>query len=446
MKETMKKYFGWGATIVIAGALTLLIFFCIYKFGALAAGIGKLINILMPVIIGIGISYVLSPAYNWGRRKFLHLFRTTFHWTGRRSVQCASILAMTCTFVGAAALICGLLALIIPQIIDSISSIAVSLPNNLMNLSNSLQKLLRSNPELEEQAMSLYAQAINYAEEWIQTSFAPSMQEAMNYVSIGVMNTVAFIKNFFIGIIVAIYLLAGQQQFMCGLKRCIYAIFGVRWGNVITEYAHYANQIFTGFIGGKLLDSFIIFLICCVVLPIMNMPYAMLISVIIGVTNIIPFFGPFIGAIPSFFIILIADPIKSLYFLIYVLILQQFDGNIMGPKILGNSTGISSFGVLFAILLFGGLFGFAGMLLGVPVFAVLYHILSDIVTRALRQKGLPEDENSYTCLDHIDESRCVAVHRPMEEEDRWAAEAMEQPSHEPAAEQTAPDREEQEDK
>ncbi|MDO5784632.1 MAG: AI-2E family transporter [Eubacteriales bacterium] len=439
MKESMKKYFGWGATIVIAGGLTLLIFFCIYKFGALAAGIKKLINILMPVIVGIGIAYVLSPAYNWARRKFQRLFYYTFHWRGRRAIQWAAILAMVCTFVGAGALICGLLALIIPQIITSISSMAVSLPNNLMNLSNSLQRLLRSNPELEEQAMSLYAQAINYAEEWIQNSIAPSIQDALGYVSIGVMNTVSFLKNFFIGIIVAVYLLAGQQRFMRGIKRCIYAIFDVHWGNIITEYAHYANQTFTGFIGGKLLDSFIIFLICCVVLPIMNMPYAMLISVIVGVTNIIPFFGPFIGAIPSFIIIFIADPLKSLYFLIYVLILQQFDGNILGPKILGNSTGLSSFWVLFAILLFGGLFGFAGMLLGVPVFAVLYHILTDIITRALKDKELPEEAADYAWLDHIDESSHVVVHRAMEKEDKQAAEAMAQPAAEPAPEQEAPD-------
>lgn len=435
----MKKYFGWGATIVIAGALTLLIFFCIYKFGALAAGIGKLVDILMPVIVGIGIAYVLSPVYNWVRRKLLHLFQTKFHWMSRRAVQCAAILAMVATFLGAAALIVGLLALVVPQIITSVTDMIITLPNNLMNLSNSLQALLRSNPELEQQAMSLYAQAVNYAEEWIQNSLAPYMQEALNYVSIGVLNTVTFIKNFFIGIIVAIYLLAGQERFLRGLKRCVYAIFGVRWGNIITDYSHYANQTFTGFISGKLLDSFIIFLICCVALPIMNMPYAMLISVIIGVTNIIPFFGPFIGAIPSFIIIFIADPLKSLYFLIYVLILQQFDGNILGPKILGNSTGISSFGVLFAILLFGGLFGFVGMLLGVPVYAVLSHIISDIIARLLRDKNLPEDEDNYEHLDHIDEKSLATVHYPMAKEDQMAAEAMQQPAPVSAAEQESPD-------
>ena len=171
----------------------------------------------------------------------------------------------------------------------------------------------------------------------------------------------------------------------------------------MVEYGRFANQAFTGFITGKLLDSFIIFLISTVILNIMNMPFAMLVSVIIGVTNIIPFFGPFIGAIPSFIIIFIVSPLQSLYFLVFVLLLQQFDGNILGPKILGNSTGLSSFWVLFSILLFGGLFGFVGMLLGVPLFAVIKHILSDIISRSLRQKKLPVQATDYAWLESIDE-------------------------------------------
>ena len=315
----------------------------------------------MPVLVGIVIAYVLSPLYNWLWRKILRLLHHTLKWHGRGAIRCAGILAMTATFLGAGAVLAGLLALIIPQIIMSVSSFASTLPSNLMHVSQSLQKLLANNPEIEETAMSLYAQGVSYIEEWIQNSFTPSMQDAMGYISIGVMSTVSFVKNFFIGLIVAVYLLSGKEKFLSQMTRCTYALFGARWGNVITEYARYANQVFIGFISGKLLDSLIIFLISVVVLNIMNMPYAMLVSVIIGVTNIIPFFGPFIGAIPSFIIILINSPIQSLYFLIFVLALQQFDGNILGPKILGNSTGLPSFWVLFAILLFGGLFGFIGI-------------------------------------------------------------------------------------
>lgn len=411
MKESMKKYFGWGAMVVVVGALTLLIFFCIYKFEELAEGISRLISILMPVILGIGIAYVLSPAYNWLRGKLRRLLHRTFRWRGRRALYCADILAMAGTFLGAGVLIVGLLALLIPQIITSVTSFASSLPTNLMQVSQTLQSLLASNPTLEQNAMSLYAQAVSYVEEWIQTSLAPSMQEALSYVSVGVMSTVTFVKNLFIGIIVAIYLMAGKEKFLRQLTRCLYAVLGAHWGNIVMDYARYAHQMFSGFIGGKLIDSFLIFLICCVALPIMNMPYAMLVSVIIGVTNIIPFFGPFIGAIPSFVIILIDNPIKSLYFLIYVLVLQQFDGNILGPKILGNSTGLSSFWVLFSILLFGGLFGFVGMIVGVPLFAILYRILTDIISRLLARKHLPLATAEYAGVDHIDEQTGQPVRR-----------------------------------
>ena len=417
MKENLKKYFGLGVTIVATGAVTLLIFFCIYKFAALTAAVKKLIGILMPVLVGIVIAYVLSPLYNWLWRKILRLLHHTLKWHGRGAIRCAGILAMTATFLGAGAVLAGLLALIIPQIIMSVSSFASTLPSNLMHVSQSLQKLLANNPEIEETAMSLYAQGVSYIEEWIQNSFTPSMQDAMGYISIGVMSTVSFVKNFFIGLIVAVYLLSGKEKFLSQMTRCTYALFGARWGNVITEYARYANQVFIGFISGKLLDSLIIFLISVVVLNIMNMPYAMLVSVIIGVTNIIPFFGPFIGAIPSFIIILINSPIQSLYFLIFVLALQQFDGNILGPKILGNSTGLPSFWVLFAILLFGGLFGFIGMLIGVPVFAVLTHIFKDILNRRLKQQHLPTETASYAYLDHIDGDGNPVQHKPKQEQE-----------------------------
>ena len=393
MKESLKKYFGLGAAVK------------------------KLIGILMPVLVGIVIAYVLSPLYNWLWRKILRLLHHTLKWHGRGAIRCAGILAMTATFLGAGAVLAGLLALIIPQIIMSVSSFASTLPSNLMHVSQSLQKLLANNPEIEETAMSLYAQGVSYIEEWIQNSFTPSMQDAMGYISIGVMSTVSFVKNFFIGLIVAVYLLSGKEKFLSQMTRCTYALFGARWGNVITEYARYANQVFIGFISGKLLDSLIIFLISVVVLNIMNMPYAMLVSVIIGVTNIIPFFGPFIGAIPSFIIILINSPIQSLYFLIFVLALQQFDGNILGPKILGNSTGLPSFWVLFAILLFGGLFGFIGMLIGVPVFAVLTHIFKDILNRRLKQQHLPTETASYAYLDHIDGDGNPVQHKPKQEQE-----------------------------
>ena len=314
MKKAMQKYIGWGATIIITGAVTIAIFFCIFKFNGLAAGISKLVNILMPIIIGIGIAYVLSAPYDWLRHKYMRLLAHTFHWRSRKAVRCAGIFAMLTTFLGAAAIIGGLLALIVPQLISSVAGLAATLPSNMMHLSRTVQDLVvQYYPRGEETVMNAYAQAVSYIEEFVQNSFTPSV-DTLGYVSVGVMNTVTVFKNIFIGIIVAIYLLAGKENFIRQIIRCIYAVLGKKWGNVIVEYGRFANQAFTGFITGKLLDSFIIFLISVVILNMMNMPFAMLVSVIIGVTNVIPFFGPFIGAIPSFIIIFIVSPLQSLYF------------------------------------------------------------------------------------------------------------------------------------
>ena len=196
--------------------------------------------------------------------------------------------------------------------------------------------------------------------------------------------------------------MASQEKFAGQAKKIIYAIFKPVRANVVVETVRKSNEIFGGFISGKILDSAIIGVIAYIVLAIMKMPDTMLVAVIIGVTNIIPFFGPFIGAIPSFIIIVLQNPVQGLYFLIFVIILQQVDGNIIGPKILGDSTGLSSFWVVFAILVFGGLWGFPGMLLGVPIMAVIYYIVSNVVTYSLKKRGIPETEIDYVNLARID--------------------------------------------
>ena len=210
------------------------------------------------------------------------------------------------------------------------------------------------------------------------------------------------VYNVVIGIIVSAYLLSNMESASARAKRLCYCIFGVEWAEKIRAAIRFTDKTFMGFINGKLLDSAIIGLICYVVCAILKMPYTLLVSVIIGVTNIIPFFGPFIGAIPSAFIILLVDPLKALIFVIFIIILQQVDGNIIGPKILGSSIGINGFWVMFSIILGAGLFSFWGMLLGVPVFVVIYTGLTKLVERRLKRNSLPVDPNDYADLDHID--------------------------------------------
>jgi len=216
---------------------------------------------------------------------------------------------------------------------------------------------------------------------------------------------VMVLKNILIGVIVMVYLLNIKGTLSAQGKKIIYSIFPVKTANQAIDEIRFVHRVFGGFITGKILDSLIIGILCFVLLNAMKMPYTLLVSVIVGVTNVIPFFGPFIGAIPSAFLILLVSPIKCLYFLIFILLLQQFDGNILGPKILGQSTGLPSFWVLFSILLFGGLFGFVGMIIAVPTFAVIYSVVSRLVNRSLTKKDLSLKTADYFDLERIDEDK-----------------------------------------
>ena len=230
---------------------------------------------------------------------------------------------------------------------------------------------------------------------WLRQSLLPNVTGVMTNVSAMLLGFLYLLKDLLVAVIVSVYLLMRKDTFAAQSKKLVYGVFPTKWADLIVEETRRAYRILSGFINGKLLDSLIIGLIALVCCNLFRFPYPALVATIIGVTNIIPFFGPFIGAIPCAMLIFLASPIQCLYFIVFIFVLQQFDGNILGPKILGESTGLASFWVLFSILLFGGLFGFAGMVLGVPVFAMIYSVVSRLVARGLKKRGLPVDTQSY---------------------------------------------------
>ena len=220
--------------------------------------------------------------------------------------------------------------------------------------------------------------------------------------------------NIMIGVIISVYLLVSKQKFVGQGKKVLYALFYERQANNILEVVRKSHSIFSGFISGKLIDSLIIGVLCFIGMSIMKMPYIPLVSVLVGVTNVIPFFGPYLGAIPSILLILLISPGKGIMFLIFIIILQQLDGNIIGPKILGSSTGLSAFWVIFAILIGSGLFGIIGMIAGVPVFAVIYYLIKTGLEYSLRKKNLPTDTKEYENLDYIETGKHTLIYQ-MEE-------------------------------
>ncbi|MGN0291459.1 MAG: AI-2E family transporter, partial [Lachnospiraceae bacterium] len=295
-----------------------------------------------------------------------------------------------------------LLVMLIPQLIESIQGLVVTLPGEVEALIAKINILLKGNSQAADMLEDTLIYTTDFLRNWAMNDLLPKGNQYLTSITTGIFGLFKVLLNIAVGLIVSIYLLFSKETFIGQMKKLTYALFKPKKANIIIETARKSNEIFGGFISGKIMDSAIIGVICYIVLLIMKMPYPVLVSVIIGVTNIIPFFGPFIGAVPTFIIIALANPIQGLYFLIMVLILQQVDGNIIGPAILGDSTGLSPFWVVFAIMVGGGLFGFMGMLLGVPVFAVIYYILQRIIYHLLRKRKLPEETEKYVFAEKVD--------------------------------------------
>lgn len=401
--DKYRIYICWGVTALAVLLLLVAAVFVVMRWSLVAALGAKIAHILAPVIYGAVFAYLLNPVYNRVQAVVMKLTKDIIpDETGRKRLGgFLGTLASLCLLI---AVVVGLISMLIPQLISSIRGVMETLPSSINNLEIWLEKVLADNPDLEQQVMQHYGAAADYLQNWLTNVVVPNIYRIIGSVSSGVVLVVQAVFDILIGLIVMVYLLNMKEKLLAQAKMIIYGVFPLKIANKVIEEGRYVHQVFGGFIIGKLLDSLIIGLICFVLLGFANMPYVLLVSVIVGVTNVIPFFGPFIGAIPSAFLILLSDPMKCLYFLIFVLLLQQFDGNILGPKILGDSTGLSSFWVLFSILLFGGLMGFVGMIIGVPTFAVIYRLVTEFTTWRLGKKALSGNIDEYGSLNYIDET------------------------------------------
>ena len=395
--DLQPHYIEWGLTALGVIVACVLVVFVLFRMTMIWGIIKKFFSILSPFIYGFVMAYLLMPVFNMLYRNLQPLMSRKF----KNGTRLAKGLCSALTLAFGLAVVGVLLWMVLPQVISSIVGLVESnlLTNSIQNVTGWIEDTLQNNPQFEAAAQRVYAEAVAALTAWVKTDMLPQLTNLMS----GLLGTLTFFKNVFIGIIIAIYVLNSKQLFAAQAKKLLYGCLSTRRANIVLDNARFTHRVFGGFINGKLLDSLIIGILCFVGMTALRMPYAMLISVVVGVTNIIPFFGPFIGAIPSGLLILLIDPLKALYFVLFILALQQFDGNILGPKILGDSTGLSSFWVMFAILLAGGLFGFVGMVVGVPLFAVLYSILSGLVCHSLRRRGMPEETQAYYELDHVDE-------------------------------------------
>ena len=414
-KIQLRPYIRSGITAVIVVVIATIAYFMMFHIQTLSEKVLLLRQILRPISLGLIFAFLLLPVHN-AITEFLTDRITRKHTLKKRGRGLIKFSSILLSLIFAFAVLYVLLALMVPQVYLSIVGLVQSIPEYLNTAEQWILKFLEDNPEIQEMFISTFNPAALTVEqwlnnelipnldslastlEWLKTTLLPNISGVIVNVSALVVQILLAFKDIFIGIIVSVYLLASKDVFAAQTKKIVYSILPPKYGDLLVEETRNAYRITSGFVNGKLLDSLIIGIITLICCNLFNFPYAALVAMIIGVTNIIPFFGPFIGAIPSAFLILLVDPMKCVYFSIFVFVLQQFDGNILGPKILGESTGLASFWVLFSIILFGGVFGFTGMVLGVPFFAIFYSIVKRLVNQGLEKKNLPVDTEEYMGL------------------------------------------------
>ena len=332
-----KKYLYWGITAFCVIACATIFYMALNYIDLLKSAFASLVRVLSPFIWGLVISYLLNPLVKLLQKKaFGPLFDRICAKSPERGSKAARILAVVFAEIIMLALITGLFFLIIPQLYSSIETIVINSPTYIESLTTWVNKMLTDFPEVRDYVIAMLGDVNTDLVSWLQTTILPRLGSLLSNVGTGVRYVVTGVYNLVIGIIVSIYVLSNTEAFVASVKRIIYSIMSVDTAKRFLGILRFTDRTFIGFLNGKLLDSAIIGLICYIGCSILNMPYALLVSVMIGLTNIIPFFGPLIGAVPSALIILMVDPVKCLIFVIFVILLQQLDGNIIGPKILGS--------------------------------------------------------------------------------------------------------------
>ncbi len=419
-----KKYLYWGVTAFSVIICCIAFFWLIQRWAGFRGLVKDIKAVLSPFITGGAIAYLLTPIVKVFERKLIgkpaeKLFKNK----PQKVKSFARGMSIFLALILMIAFIASLFSMIIPQLYASIESIVLNASGSIDKLINWAAKWLDDFPEFEYWFIKLVGDAETELTNWAKNTLLPQMQDIVTSVSIGVVSVAKAIVNLFVAVVVSIYCMHSKEKFIAQGKKLLYSLLPVRYSNKVMVAMRYTNKSFMSFISGRLLDALIIGIVCYFGCLFIGIKDSLLIAVLVGVTNVIPFFGPFIGAIPSAIIVLMYSPLKCLIFVIFIIVLQQIDGNIIGPRIVGNVTGLSSFWVLFAILMGSFIFGPVGMLIGVPLFAVIYAGISELVEEKLESRGLPKETDVYMDLNYIDPDSQKAVFFKSDGEQKNTADA-----------------------
>lgn len=399
-----KKYIIGGITAFLVIAASISFYYLLFHGANISTGFHTFVKVTMPILDGFLLAYLLTPVLNAvEKRVVIPLCKKANVLQKKKGARRIRAISILITVIIVTVILYGFFATVIPQLIRSVQSIIFQFPIYVNNLNRWITKLLADNPNIEAIAMDMLDKYSGELNNYLNHSLLPKINQILRNLSLSFLGFLMQLWNLFIGFIISIYILGSKELFAGQAKKITYALFDTKIANAVISDVRFTHRTFSGFIIGKIIDSIIIGLICFAGTSLMGTPYYVLVSVIVGITNVIPFFGPYLGAIPSALLILMIDPMQCLYFIIFIIILQQFDGNILGPKILGDSTGLSGFWVIFSITLFGGLFGILGMIAGVPVFAVIYAAISSIINQLLKRKKLPTETENYVNVGSIED-------------------------------------------
>ena len=381
-------------TVAVLAIIVCAIVLLFFRPELFSRSLSTIISVSMPFIYGIVIAYLLRPASVYCENLLIKLFDKKETGKHRGLFRMISI---TVTIVLMFVLLFFLIMMILPELINSISGLIAQLPDAITQFEAWIQSLDKG--DLSHEVVVTIKHTLDTLSErltsYLQSDLLPMMESLVSGVTSSFMSILNVVKNFGLGCIISAYFLGSWEKYVQQLKLVVYAIFPKKAADWIRKEAHLTNRMFSGFIHGKLVDSLIMGVICFLFCTITRMPYALLISIIVGVTNIIPFFGPYLGAIPSIILVLTESTGKGIVFLVFIIVLQQVDGNIIGPAIIGDKLGLSGFWILFSILFFGSLWGLVGMLIGVPLFAVLYDLISRSLLELLNVRGQSKMADDY---------------------------------------------------
>lgn len=398
IKEHMQK--GMTAFIVIAAGL--IFFFVLLRFSNISAFFSKIANVTLPIIYGFVIAFLLNPIMKFIERNLYKPVSKVIKKQNAAKKFCKAVGVFGSMILGIL-IIVALLNMLIPELYKSISGLVVSLPRDIERWIAQLNAMGEGNTTVQKIIQEALIQGSEWLENWVKTDLLAQSDVLLGKVTGGVISVVNAVVDILVGVMTSIYILFSKEKFISQGKKIVYAFMRPKHANILIHIGRKANEIFSGFIIGKIIDSAIIGVLCFVGMSLIKLPHTLLVSVIVGVTNVIPVFGPYIGAIPGIVLIFLSNPMQGLYFALFVLALQQLDGNVIGPAILGDSTGLSPFWVIFSIVVGGGLFGVLGMIVGVPTFALIYYIFRMFLKQKLEHRNLPTETEAYNDASYVDD-------------------------------------------